>query len=55
MTYEELINEYPLLAALPATQEHHECLMMIAYHAGRWDGIDTALKINKRESENVQA
>ena len=55
MTYEELINEYPLLAALPATQEHHECLMMIAYHIGRSNGIDTALKINKKVDENVQA
>ena len=55
MTYKELIDKYPPLAPLPTSQEHHECLMMLAYHIGRSDGIDTALKINKRGDENVQA
>ena len=55
MNYEEIIEKYPLLAPLATTQEHHEHLVMLAYHAGRWDGIDTALKINKRGDENVQA
>ena len=55
MTYEELIHKYPLLAISANGAVHHETLVMLAYHAGRWDGIDTALKINKKGDEHVQA
>ena len=55
MTSKELIDKYPPLAAPADNLYQHEHLIMLAYHAGRWDGIDTALKINKKESENVQA
>ena len=52
MTYEELIHKYPLLAISANGAVHHETLVMLAYHAGRWDGIDTALKIGKAAKDS---
>ena len=55
MTYDELIKEYPMLAPLASTSQHQVCLIMLAYHAGRADGIDAALKITRKDSKNVKA